>query len=83
MCQNLYHRIHNILAKYAEITCGHSTTRKCNNGNNSNNGRKGFGQPLYILIDTEIIYYITELALLRTLENSKYNPCFYAVGQYE
>jgi hypothetical protein len=69
MCQNLYHRIHNIHIKLAEISCGRSTSRKCNNGNSENIGREHFEQHLNILVDTAIIYYITELMLS---ENSEF-----------
>jgi hypothetical protein len=69
MCQNVYHRIYNIHIKLAEIFRGRSTSRKCNNGNSDNIGRKHFEQHLNILVDTAIIYYITELKLP---ENSQF-----------
>jgi hypothetical protein len=69
MCQNLYHRIHNIYIKLVEISCGCSTSRKCNNGNSDNIGREYFEQHLNILVDTAIIYYIAELKLS---ENSEF-----------
>jgi hypothetical protein len=69
MCQNVYHRIHNIDIKLAEISCGGSTSLKCNNGNSDNIGREHFQQHSNILVDTAIIYYITELKLS---ENSEF-----------
>jgi hypothetical protein len=44
MCQNLYHRIHNIHIKFAEISCERSTLRKCNKGIGDNIGREHFEQ---------------------------------------
>jgi hypothetical protein len=69
MCQNLYHRIHNIHIKLAKISCGSSTSRKCNNGNSDNIRREHFGQHFNILVGIAIIYYITESQLS---ENSEF-----------
>jgi hypothetical protein len=51
----------------AEISCGRSTSRKCNNSDNIE--REHFEQHLNILVDIAIIYYITELKLS---ENSEF-----------
>jgi hypothetical protein len=51
------------------MSCGRSTSRKCNNGNSDSIGREHFEKHLNILVDTAIIYYITELKLS---ENSEF-----------
>jgi hypothetical protein len=69
MCQTLYHRIHNIHINLAEISCGHSKSRKCDNRVSDNIGREHFEQHLNILVGTAVINYITELKLS---ENSEF-----------
>jgi hypothetical protein len=53
----------------AVISCGRSASRKCNNANSDNIGRRNFEQDLNILLDIAIINYITELKLS---ENSEF-----------